>query len=224
MASFSFDKFDQIGGSNITVQVDECILRRRKYQKGRKKQQIWIFGAVEMKPTGGLGRAVVSRLPDRSSASLWNVIRNCIAIGSTIWSDEWRGYSCLDRSPDYVHQSVNHSVAFIDHATGVNTNGIESVWHQLRSFLPRGGVRSNYIDQQLGAFNGFKHLPLTFSEFLKVVLEYQFNDREDETLPPVSDDITEDVPIVGEIIDEDDESNPYGITDGSEEPEFSFEN
>ena len=143
MSSLSFDKFDQIGGPNITVQVDECILRRRKYQKGRKKQQIWIFGAVEMKATRGLGRALVSRLPDRS---------------------------------------------------------------------------------ELGAFNGFKALRLSFNEFLNAILEYHFNDREDEIMSPVNEEVTEDVPIVGEIIDEDEEFNPYGITDGSEEPEFSFEN
>ena len=223
MASLSFDRFEQIGGPGITVQVDECILRRRKYQKGRRKQQIWVFGAVEMKDAGGLGRSVITRLPDRSATSLWNAIRNCIAIGSRIWSDEWRGYSCLDRSPDYVHNTVNHSIEFMDHTTGVHTNGIESLWHQLRSFLPRNGVRSKVIDQYLGSFNGFKDLKLSFDEFLRAVLDYHFDDREDQTLPPVSEEGIDDVPIVGAILDEDEESDPYGVTDGTEEPEFSFE-
>ena len=66
-------------------------------------------------------------------------------------------------------------------------------------------------------------MKLSFDEFLRTVLDYHFDDMEEQTLPPVSEDGIDDVPIVGAILDEEEDSNPYGVTDGTEEPEFSFQ-
>ena len=36
-----------IGGYGHVVEVDEALMRRRKYHRGRRKQQIWAFSGVE---------------------------------------------------------------------------------------------------------------------------------------------------------------------------------
>ena len=89
LCSQAFDTFEPIGGAGVVVQVDECIFRRRKAHRGHPKQQIWIFGGVEMLADGKQGRLFVTRVPNRTAQTLWGVIRNCIKINSTIWSDEW---------------------------------------------------------------------------------------------------------------------------------------
>ncbi|KAH7818770.1 uncharacterized protein MONOS_15343 [Monocercomonoides exilis] len=36
-----------IGGEGKVVEIDEAVWRRRNYKRGRRKEQIWIFGGVE---------------------------------------------------------------------------------------------------------------------------------------------------------------------------------
>ena len=219
LCSQAFDTFEPIGGAGVVVQVDECIFRRRKAHRGHPKQQIWIFGGVEMLADGKQGRLFVTRVPNRTAQTLWGVIRNCIKINSTIWSDEWSGYQCLSRTADYQHLTVNHSITFRDPDSGVNTNMIEGVWHQLRSFLPRNGVRTSQLDQKLGSFNGFKDLQLEFDEFVRLVSSYHYDDQEDQVLPEIEPSQIEDVPIIGELVDDSD-SDILGLTDGLEDSEY----
>lgn len=56
----------------------------------------------------------------RGQATLHRVIIEEIELGTTIWSDEWRGYRGLE-TLDFGHERVNHSVHFVDPNTGVST-------------------------------------------------------------------------------------------------------
>jgi hypothetical protein len=48
-------------------------------------------------------------------------------------SDLWAAYGGIARLPEgYLHLTVNHSVNFVDPASGACTNAIESTWQKLK--------------------------------------------------------------------------------------------
>ncbi|KAH7825741.1 uncharacterized protein MONOS_4310 [Monocercomonoides exilis] len=49
-----------VGGEGKIVEMDEAIWRKRKYGRGRKKEQIWIFGWVERLEGGGTGSSFMT--------------------------------------------------------------------------------------------------------------------------------------------------------------------
>ena len=221
LSSYACDNFEPIGGPNRIVQIDECIFRRRKYKRGRRKTQIWIFGGVESFPDGHLGRLFVCRVPNRSASVLIPIIQKNIIPGTTIWSDEWRAYANLSDF-GYVHVAVNHSEHFKDPQTGCCTNGIEGIWKQLRMHLPSAGIKENQILQHLGSFLGRKNMTLTFDQLLHIVFDYQPEVDDSEADEPETE--MRNVEILGDVEEDSAETidEMLGITDGLEEPEFSL--
>jgi len=76
------------------------------------------------------------------------LIQKHIKPKTTIVSDCWKAYDCLD-AKGYVHFTVNHTYNFVDRNTSANTQTIESEWRQLKRSLSSGGVQSKYIDLPL---------------------------------------------------------------------------
>ena len=92
MRSYIIDNLEPIGGPGTIVQINESILRRRKYRRGRTKPQIWIVGAIEMLPEGRTGRIIITRVPNRTSTTLIPIIQHFIKPGTTIF---FRWMECL---------------------------------------------------------------------------------------------------------------------------------
>jgi len=63
-----------------------------------------------------------------------NIIRDWIEPGTKIISDCWPAYHNL-QSQGYTHQTVNHSIYFVDPDTGAHTNSIEATWCCVKAFL-----------------------------------------------------------------------------------------
>ncbi|KAF0305838.1 hypothetical protein FJT64_022567 [Amphibalanus amphitrite] len=97
-----------------------------------------------LRPTARRHRRV-SALPRGAAGrrqSLLPIIVANVEPGTTIWSDEWAAYRqiplCRDQPQNggglmsYVHQSVNHSVEFVDPATGANTQRLEGEWERCK--------------------------------------------------------------------------------------------
>jgi transposase-like protein len=64
----------------------------------------------------------------RDKATLLPIIEKIVRPGSIIYSNEWRAYSQIQEKLGFQHQTVNHSANFVDPATGVHTQAIESYW------------------------------------------------------------------------------------------------
>ena len=94
-----------------------------------------------IKERGGYMRAAV--VPDASMASLRKVVLENVKPGSTVSTDEHRGYNLLVRD-GYIHGTVNHSekeYARTDEIGVVHhVNGVESFWR-----LFKASVRGTHV-------------------------------------------------------------------------------
>lgn len=144
-----------IGGPGMIVEVDETLLARRKYNRGRilgpvdeatqARSQCWVIGGVERSVAGrrkaldragrsaaGRGKAFIAMVPRRDGPTLLAAIQQHIAPGTRVLTDQWRGYSRL-REHDYGHATVNHSIEFVSSEDPqVHTQSIENLWKHLK--------------------------------------------------------------------------------------------
>ena len=101
--------------------------------------------------TPGLGYMEV--VPSRDANTLLPIIRAHTAPGTTIHSDQWRAYSTVSSLPAVTtHGVVNHSLHFVDPATGVHTQTVESYWNRVKTKLKRmkgcdGDQLPSYLDE-----------------------------------------------------------------------------
>lgn len=116
-----------IGGEDSIVEVDECLIGDRKYNRGRFKIAQWIVGMVE-RNTGNVRFEAVS---SRDKDVLFNILKKYIHPSSTVITDCWKGYVGIDK---YFkrHQTVNHSKNFRNPKNGAYTQTIESQWRLLK--------------------------------------------------------------------------------------------
>ena len=139
-----------VGGPNLTVEIDESKLARRKYNRGHRVNGCWVVGSVERGPEK---RFFVCSVADRTAETLKMIIRSHVRPGSVIVTDCWRGYDWLDDDPDYAHMKVNHSIGFRDEETGAHTNTIEGNWAGLKLKIPkRNRTEGEEVDLHLLGF------------------------------------------------------------------------
>ncbi|KAH7956115.1 uncharacterized protein LOC119391429 [Rhipicephalus sanguineus] len=153
-----------MGGVGQVVQIDESLMRgRRKANRGRlltgdnvpprrrnnyggvSDKGPWIFGMLCVS-TKELRLFAVDK---RDAATLGRLIAKNVLPGTTVFSDEWAAYRCIpglvnaNGTPQNLDwHTVNHSVNFIDPATGANTQRIESEWQKAKRRLVRNGNKT----------------------------------------------------------------------------------
>ena len=111
----------------------------------------WVFGAVERTPERKCFFAVV---PNRNAATLSALIATHINVGSILYSDCWRGYSTvqLNQLGFPIHNTVNHSLHYVDPVTGAHTNSIEGTWNGLKVTIRPTNRRRGYLRGHLAKF------------------------------------------------------------------------
>ena len=104
----------RLGGSGIVLQIDDsCFSHKVKHHRGRETASpIWVFGMVDTQnsPCNGYMEIVSSW----DAATLLPIIGRVAESGSIIHSDQWRAYSNIQRDLGLTHQTVNHSLHFVD--------------------------------------------------------------------------------------------------------------
>lgn len=141
----------KLGGPNIIVQIDESIIAKRKYHRGRLIREKWVLGMYDTSTRKGM----IMYIPNRSSETLQQKIVQFVKPGTEIWTDCWRGYKDLDKIGNvsqFLHKTVNHSRYFVDPATNTCTNMVESYWAKLKKYMRKLGVMNSkfwpeYVDQ-----------------------------------------------------------------------------
>jgi transposase-like protein len=114
-------------------------------------------------------RAAVA--PNRHKAHVTAHIRNNVAPGSFLATDDYTGYDGL--AEDYQHYIVNHAMEYVWGQGRVHTNGMENFWSLLKRTLKGTYVSVDpfhlvrYIDEQCFRFNKRR---LTDAERFVIVL------------------------------------------------------
>jgi len=128
-----------IGGDNVIVEIDESVLVKRKYDRGRNLRTQWIVGGVE-RINGQYGRCFVEFVENRSAGTLDELIARHVDPQSRIMTDGWRGYLGL-RGLGFMHDVVVHERNFVEPSDEeVHTQNIESFWSGMKRFLRRHGT------------------------------------------------------------------------------------
>jgi transposase-like protein len=137
------------------VEVDETFIggdagnmhRAVRKRKGMSKGGGSIDKTVilGMRERGGRVRAEV--IPDVKGDTLKPRVIDAVEAGSTIYTDQWRGYTGLENRFD--HETVNHIETYVEGR--VHTNGIENFWALLKR-----GLNGTYVSVE--PFHLFRYL------------------------------------------------------------------
>ena len=159
-----------LGQSGDIVEIDECQIGRRKHHRGRKPNEIWIFGGILRASNPSTFFIEIVKRRDRTT--LTEVIRRRINPQVRIVSDGWKAYSHLC-SDGFSHSIVNHSEEFISrHDANVHTQNIENLWHCLRRFLnSKEAYKRRHIKSYIQEFIFRKLYPDHFEALLSAIAD-----------------------------------------------------
>lgn len=163
----------KIGGK--TVQIDETLICRRKFNVGRVLNQVWIFGGICIEDHQFFCLPVINR----TTETLSEEIKNYILPGTTIISDCWKAYDYLNTSNEYTHLTVDHSKNFVNPVDGSNTQTIERMWRELKKINKKyEGIPKNKINEHVSEFiwryNILKNAKNKFIAAVVLIAEIQF--------------------------------------------------
>ncbi len=147
-------------GLSGTVEADETYIGGGPRHKGKRGQFRWqeekttVFGMVER------GGEVITRVvPNARRDTLIPIIKENVAQGSTISTDEHHSYKALPKH-GYAHEVVKHRDREYVRGTA-HTNTIDNFWSQLKR-----AIKGTHVHVSP------KHLPKYLAEF-----EYRYNLR-----------------------------------------------
>lgn len=81
---------------------------------------------------------------NRNRDTLLAVIKDRIVPGTTVISDCWKAYDCLE-SEVFQHLTINHSLNFVDPDTAANTNTITCQWRELKRRVPMLEKKHHFV-------------------------------------------------------------------------------
>ena len=84
------------------------------------------------------------------------IIQRRVSAGATVHTDQWAACNRIQRDMALNHETVNHSVNFVDPATGVHTQHAESNWSAAKEKFKKmkGNTNSNFLQEYLQEFTG----------------------------------------------------------------------
>ena len=124
----------------------------KQHHRGRSTtNEIWVFGLVDTSRTPALGYMEI--VSDGSAATLLPIIQAHVAPDTIIHSDQWAAYNSVPSLPNVgSYSAVNHSLHFVDPATGTHTQNVESYWNRVKTKFKRmkgcdGHQLPSYLDK-----------------------------------------------------------------------------
>lgn len=132
---FSMRRDYKIGGPGKTVEIDETVVARRKFNVGRLVPTQWLFGGVTRDEIGGQLECFLELVDDRTKSTLHEILARRVHAGTYICSDSWKAYDGLSEL-GFGHGKVNHSQNFLNPFNPtIHTQAIESLWSKLKRFF-----------------------------------------------------------------------------------------
>ena len=160
----------KIGGPGTIVEVDESKFGKRKHNRGKKVDGVWVLGGV-CRETNETFFQVVE---DRTAETIMPILIDNIHPQSTIITDCWKSYNNV-KDNFYKHYTVNHSKHFVDPENKtIHTNNIENRWGVIkRTLLPKNGTNKSlymsYFAEYCVSNRYLKHSKSKFHDFLELI-------------------------------------------------------
>ena len=108
------------------VEADETWIGGRRKRKSYKENKTIAFGAVKRK-----GKVSTRIIKDSTEQTLLESVRDNVAKGSNLMTDDYRAYKYIAIMQDHNHSTVNHSKNEWRKGN-THTNTIEGFWSQLK--------------------------------------------------------------------------------------------
>ena len=158
-----------LGSSIDVVEMDEAQIGRRKSHKGRKRKEVWVFGAVVR---GSIHRQSYMKIvKNRKKKTLHKVVERRINKDvKLLLSDSWGGYDGL-KDKGYNHKMVNHKTNYVSpDDKEVHTQTIEGYWRHLRAFLhKKQAYKRKTLNMYLREFIFRRSSPDVFESLLSAI-------------------------------------------------------
>ena len=180
----------KMGGGGKEVEVDETFIggkarnmhtsvkaRRITGQGHNVDDKVIVMGVLDRDK-----RQVRTQIiPDRRRDTLHPIVKDNVAAGSSLYSDELWGYTGLER--EYDHQVIDHAIEYVKGK--VHTNGMENFWSLLKRGLSGTYVSVEpyhlfrYLDEQEFRYNnrGSKQYPINDGDRFRMVTSNLFGKR-----------------------------------------------
>ena len=124
-----------------------------QYQRGRRPlTEKWVLGLFDSQYQPA--RLYLQLVRRRNAATLLPIIQWRVQPGSLIFTDEWSAYRWIQGTLGLNYQMVNHSINFVDPATGVHTQHAESNWCAAKEKFrkKKGNTNPNFLQEYLQEF------------------------------------------------------------------------
>lgn len=166
------DLLGGIGHDNIPkiVEIDESLFFRRKYHRGRQREDQWFVGGIERNSK----KCFIVPVANRNKETMKAIIVRNILPGTICITDKWAAYSAAFADlPNYTHKSVNHSSNFVDpEDRAIHTQNIEALWSRSKFFLrSRSGIGAEEYNEYIIQYIWQYKIPsnLRFNHFLNLL-------------------------------------------------------
>ena len=120
-AQYFVDHPAVIVGQGVEVEIDESKFGKWKFNRGWVVDGHWVYGGIERTT----GDCFLVEVEHKDAATLLPIIQQFVRPGSIVYSDKWSSYRSLNTVTGLVHDTVNHSVHFVDPASGAHTQGVK---------------------------------------------------------------------------------------------------
>lgn len=117
---------DDAGLLSGDVEAGETWIGGKRKRKEYRENKTIVFGAVQRK-----GKVATRIIPATTEQTLLESVRDNVAKGSNLMTDEYRAYKTIAILEDHSHSTVTHSKNQWRHGD-THTNTIEGFWSQLK--------------------------------------------------------------------------------------------
>jgi transposase-like protein len=147
-----------------TIESDETFVggEARNMHQSKREKKIRGRGSVGKRIVHGLlergGEVRATVVPTTEASELQPIVREHVAKGSNVYTDEAQAYVGLDQH--FTHEAINHAEEYVRGL--IHTNGIENFWALFKRMLKGTYVSvapfhlQRYVDEEAFRFNARK--------------------------------------------------------------------
>lgn len=148
----------KVGSNSCTISIDENAMTHRPKASNRRARstpgsQVWLFGGI-CNEHREIFLELVPTETGRTATTMLRLIKENIAPGATIWSDEFASYKRIDQQGmGWTHRTVKHLSHYKCPVWGTCTNPVENLWRQSKAGIrKKNGVTRERIESYLKEF------------------------------------------------------------------------